>query len=120
MSYVASKRGDEFALALPALGPVVPAPAGPAPLHPMGWYAPSAAAPPPAKRITPRLFRFTATVLIPSTVEDVPIYTTPTLDVVDQWDGNAGRACAALEDILTRMLLRGASRRVRVQGGYIS
>lgn len=77
--------------------------------------------PPPAGALKAvRLFRFTATVLIPSAVEDTPIYTTPALTLVDEWDGNSGRACVALEEILTRMLLRGASRRVRVDGGYIS
>jgi hypothetical protein len=117
-----SKRGDE---AVSELAPVLP-------VRPAVYSAAvGARAPLPHQQVAPQLpppvrerhFRFTFKLVITSRIDDpriadVPIYESPTLDVLDQWDGNSGRACADLEDMLQR-LVRTPHRRVIVSGGYL-
>lgn len=45
------------------------------------------------------------------------LFTSTDLDVVDQWDGNSGRACLHLETELGVMLRNGCT--LSVSGGYV-
>jgi hypothetical protein len=111
--WLASKRGDETVadVGSPVVGP---------PLTPLLDRERDAIARPFMPVALP-VFRFSFKLVITpkiETLDDVPIYQSDAYDLLDQWDGDPGRACRDLEDTLQRLVLR-PGRRVIVSGGYV-